>query len=201
MATTEIAFRPFVPLPGVDEPTFDMHAAVESSVLPNWAISKYRSVVDLCNKIRTHYSKADVLGATVAAHAVSHNEMRILETLYMLDLDKRYKVHLTPKGLAALCLLDLTLSDLSDLHDNFWEAVCNTFYPEHRMLQVVQLERLNDVYGDEAVFGKEVIIQHHTENGLVSSDIFSDPNHNHYPLHVADMLLLECAELHESHYP
>ena len=175
----DFAFRPFVPSPGVNDSSFDMRAAVENFVLPAEA------------RTYTHCSEGypnddvTILGATVAHHAVS-DEIHKLTDMAELDTDQ-IGLSVFEGETNAVCY-----DDQANLTAHYWVGLFDVLHLSNDVvLQVVQTEKLED---DR--HGEEVTIRHFTRDGLVSSATFSDPKHSHYPLWVADKLLLECAELH-----
>jgi hypothetical protein len=165
----DFAFRPFVPSPGVNDSSFDMHAAVENldPVLPATLAEKFTHCPD-------GYPNDEhiILGATAAHHAVS---------------DEKIMLAVREGEASAVCY-----HDVANLTARSWVGLFNKVHLSNDVvLQVVQIEKLED---DR--YGEEVTIRHFTRDGLVSSGTFSDPNHSQYPLWVADKLLLECAELY-----
>ena len=176
----DFAFRPFVPLPGATDSSFDMHTAVENFVLPAEARTYTHCPEGYPNDEHT------ILGATVAHHAVS-DEIHKLTPMAELDTDKKIGLSVFEGETNAVCY-----DDVADLTAHYWVGMFDKLLLSNDVvLQVVQTEKLED---DK--YGEEVTIRHFTRDGLVSSGTFSDPKHSKYPLHVADQLLLECAELH-----
>ena len=96
---------------------------------------------------------------------------------------------------------------------NYWVGLYEQLgLSDHLDLQVVKVEVLQYhpyegpavdpethelIEPPEDVYGEEVTIEHYNVDGLYSSVTISHPNHSHYPLYVADKLLLACAQLHD----
>ena len=196
--------RPFVPSLLSGAGLLDMHTAVEDFVSPANLLRKYS--VDEYGEL----NEFGQLASTVAYHAVS-DELNKLRPLADTSVTGRNGFSIMDREVPESAYFVRVAE--RDPTPNYWVDLYEQFgLSPSLMLQVVKVEVLQFhpfegpavdpkthevIDRPEDVYGEEVTIEHYNVDGLYSSVTISHPNHSHYPLYVADKLLLACAQLHD----